>query len=216
MLTDPTPGEDETARDHWWMRPGWGPQTSWYTVHATFVDQPGTPTLRAHAARLRPGVDRPGWNVVPDRWLHLTMQGVGDTALVGSEQISAVAQALRRAVAGTGPIAVELGPVAVDAEGINLPAVGEGARALDAVRESVRGALGRVLGDEAVEGGPGWRPHVTLAYAHTTGLPLAPVRADLAADGGPVVVEVDHLSLIALRRDGALYRWDRVDVLPLV
>ncbi|MFY7068995.1 2'-5' RNA ligase family protein [Nocardiopsis changdeensis] len=214
-LTAPAPSTDATTRDHWWVRPGWGPTTSWWTVHATFGGQPGTPVLRAETARLRPLVDRTGWDLIPDRWLHLTMQGVGDTAQVDAQRITAVAAAVRRAVAGTGPLVVELGPVAVDAEGINLPARGEGARALDAVRDRVREAIGEVVGADGVEGGPEWRPHVSLAYANTTGLPLEPVREDLAAAGVPVMVEVDHLSLIALRRDGHLYRWDRAEALPL-
>ncbi|KOX10705.1 hypothetical protein ADL05_24540 [Nocardiopsis sp. NRRL B-16309] len=214
-MTDPEPSTDHRTRDHWWVRPGWGPETRWYTVHATFADQPGTPALVAEAARLRPLVERTGWDLVPDRWLHLTMQGVGDTAVVNQDQAARVAAAARRSLAGTGPITVELGPATIDAEGVNLPARGEGARALDAVRERVREAIGGVLGNDAVEGGTVWRPHVSLAYANTTGLPLEPVREDLAAAGGPVAVQIDRVHLIALRRQGHLYRWDDATALPL-
>lgn len=56
---------------------------------------------------------------------------------------------------------------------------------------------------------------MTLAYANTTGLDLGPVRADLAVTAGTVVVEVDHICLIRLGRDGHLYRWDQVGALPL-
>lgn len=216
MLTDPAPGGDENSRDHWWVRPGWGPTTRWWTVHVTFVGQPGTPTLHGEAARLRPAVERTGWDLVPQEWLHLTMQGVGDAALVDSSQVCAVAAATRRAVAGTGPLTLELGPATVDAEGINLPAHGEGARVLDGVRDQVRAAIGEVLGADAVEGGPVWRPHVTLAYATTSGLELGPVRAELAATANAVVVGLDHVSLICLRREGHLYRWDQARTLPLV
>lgn len=117
MLSDPAPGGDETARDHWWARPG--------------------------------------WDLVPQEWLHLTMQGVGDASLVASHQkISAVATAARRTVADTGPLTLELGPATVDAEGINLPAHGEGSRTLDVVRDKVRDTIGEVLGADSVEGGP--------------------------------------------------------------
>ena len=215
MLTDPNPASDTHSRDHWWTRPGWGPHTQWYTVHATFGAQPGTAVLHTHAERWRPLLDRPGWDLIPLRWLHLTMQGVGDVELVPRGQVERLTAALRRAVGGTGTARVELGPVAVDAEGINLPAHGEGAAALDRVRDGVRTAIGQVLGEEAVEEGPRWRPHVSLAYAHTTGAPLGPVREELAARTEPVQVGIDHLDLIALRRQGHLYRWEEIARLPL-
>lgn len=216
MLTDPAPGGDETSRDHWWVRPGWGPSTRWWTFHTTFVGQPGTPALLGEAARLRPWTERSGWDLVPQEWLHLTMQGVGDAALLSPDQVVALEQTARRAVAGTRPLALELGPATVDAEGINLPAHGDSAHVLDSVRDEIRASIGEVLGTDAIEGGPVWRPHVTLAYANTTGVGLGPVRAELAATAGSVVIGLDHVSLICLRREGHLYRWDQTRTLPLV
>ncbi|MEU0237718.1 2'-5' RNA ligase family protein [Nocardiopsis sp. NPDC006198] len=211
MSLNPPP-EDETSRRHWWWRPGWGPGTRCWTLHIVFGAQPGRSSLLEAVDALEQVRGLPGWDAVPRRWLHLTMQGVGFADQLDAEEVAAVAQAAGRALAGTGPLVLELGPPLIDAEGVNLPAAHP---RLDGVRLRVREVLAQVLGKHRVEESAGWRPHVTMAYAAQDGAALAPVRALLAKAPVRALVEVDHVSLIRLHRDRGVYEWDEEIRVPL-
>ncbi|MBX9387323.1 2'-5' RNA ligase family protein [Streptomonospora nanhaiensis] len=206
------PDDGTYSRDHWWWRPGWGIGTRYYAFHITFTEQPGGPVLHQLAQRLRPVVERDGYDPIPQPWLHLTMQGLGHTRDVPDAERDRIAAAAHRRLARFGVLGLEAGPAAVDAEAIHLPVALT--PDLDGVRTAVRDAISEVRGPQALAEPPGWAPHVSLAYANTTGLPLDPVRADLAHHPSTVRVAVDHVSLIEMHRDNRMYEWQEVARLP--
>jgi hypothetical protein len=83
-------------REHWWWRPGWRIGRCMYTWHVTFAAQPRLRDLvTVYQDALAP---LPGLDPIPMQWLHLTMQGIGFTDEVSSQDIAA-----SRHVAGISP-----------------------------------------------------------------------------------------------------------------
>lgn len=205
------PPQDEQSRDHWYWRPGWGVGVRCYTFHVTFGAQPGRRALVEAVRALAPVRELPGWDAIPERWLHLTVQGVGFTTEVGPTDLGRVIAQAQRELAPLAPMELEVGPPLVDAEGVNLPVAHPD---LDRVRMGLRDAVERVLG--TVEEDEAWRPHVSVAYANTSGSPLAPVRALLERVPVRAAVAVDHVSLLELHRDEGVYVWGQKARIPLV
>jgi hypothetical protein len=110
----------ETVRDHWWWRPGWALGRSFYTWHITFHD---ANELHELAARYRAVLsDLPGVTAVPDRWLHLTMQGVGFSDEITDDDLGAIIAKAGGRLATIEPFPIQLGPAVVGDEAIALPA----------------------------------------------------------------------------------------------
>ncbi|MGB6163316.1 MAG: hypothetical protein WCF33_10685 [Pseudonocardiaceae bacterium] len=78
----------QAMRDHWWWRPGWRVGRSFYTWHMTFDDQPAAHQLAADYAHMLK--DLSTLDLIPVRWLHLTMQGIGFTDEVDRADVDAI------------------------------------------------------------------------------------------------------------------------------
>ncbi|GAA4206433.1 2'-5' RNA ligase family protein [Microbispora amethystogenes] len=203
---------DERTRSHWWWRPGWRQGRSSYTWHFLVGDHPG---LREFAARLRPYLDEAGvYDPIPFQWLHMTLQDVGFTDEVSDEDLTAISTAVAERVASLPPISVELGPAVVGTEGVYLPV--RPAEPVAAVRRGIRESIARVRGNDHVPGtGDGFHPHVGLAYANSSGTPLAPIREALSRHAEIVPITLTRVSLIDLNRDEGMYEWTLVTAPPL-
>jgi 2'-5' RNA ligase len=201
--------------DHWYWRPGWGIGTRYLTWHLLWDDQPA---LHRHAAGYREALHQFGdaLAVVPDQWLHLTMQGVGHSADVPASEVEALVAGATRRLTALGPPSLTFGAPRPHRETVGWtvePAEGPGA-----VREALRDALvavrGPALEPEYNPGRP-FVPHVTLAYA-TRDLPAQPVAEALeTVDADPVTVTVRWASLIELHRDHRQYEWTVVARVPI-
>jgi 2'-5' RNA ligase len=173
----------DRMRDHWWWRPGWRAGRRMYTWHVTFDDQPQLHELvRRYQATLAP---LPGLDLIPMRWLHLTVQGVAFTDEATPQEISNIAEATRKYLSSQQPVSLSVDPVRA---GLRAAIAGE------------RGA-GQVPESEA------WTPHISIAYSKSNG-PASPYdealnRAALA----PVSLTVSAVHLIELSRDTHLYQW---------
>jgi 2'-5' RNA ligase len=196
--------QDETTRDHWWWRPGWHTGRSFYTWHILVDDQPA---IHEFAKQLQPQLAATGsLGPIPLHWLHMTLQGVGFTDEVSEETLNAIAAAVSERVASLGPVPVTLGPPVVDPEGVNLPV--RPAEAVDAVRRAVREGIADVWGVARVpEAEAGFVPHVSLAYSHTSGAPLAPIRDLLAQHAAALPATLTRVTLIDINRDHGIYQW---------
>lgn len=192
------------TRDHWWWRPGWHQGRSFYTWHILVEDQPA---IHEFAKQVQPELQVTGvLGPIPQQWLHMTMQGVGFTNEVSEETLNAIADAVTERVASIGPVAVTLGPPVVDAEGVNLPV--RPVEAVDAVRRAVRDGIADVWGADGVpEAEDGFVPHVSLAYSHTSGASLAPIRDILARHAATIPAVLTRASLINMNRDNGMYEW---------
>jgi 2'-5' RNA ligase len=199
-----------TLTDHWWWRPGWRPGRRMYAWHVTFA---GLPAVHRLAAQAQGRLTAPaGLDLVPARWLHLTMQDVGFTDEVPGADLAAIAAAARRHLAGIPPCRVRIGPAHVAAEGILLnvaPADG-----LTRVRDGLRTAIAEIRSAAAVRGPAEWMPHISVAYSRVTG-PADPYVQALSGHNATVDVVIPAVRLIVLGRDRHRYEWASHATLPL-
>lgn len=212
-LADLAPGAPaETVRDHWWWRPGWRIGRSFDTWHLTFD---GADELPAVAARYRTALaDLPDVTIVPDRWLHLTMQGVGFTDEVEDAHLRAITEKAATRLAEIEPVTVQLGPVVVGEEAVALPAQPD--NAVRAIRAAIRSSIADVGGaDRVPEDADRFRPHASVAYLRAAG-PAAPyIEAVARVRDGSARSPVRAVSLIRLNRDRQTYEWDTLATVPL-
>jgi 2'-5' RNA ligase len=184
----------------------------------TFGDQAvsrGRADLRrvvgAYQARL---AERPGLDLVPAEWLHLTVQGVGFADEVAAGDVERIVAAVRRRCATLAPVRLTLGPAELQAEGVWLRVTP--AAAVRRLRAAVRAGIAEVWGAARVpESAGGFTPHVSLAYSNTDG-PDDPYAAALtAARPRSATVELPAIQAISLSRDTHLYRWETVATVSL-
>lgn len=203
--------EPERMINHWWWRPGWRVGRQFYTWHLTFADVPDVHRLaRAYA----PYLDLPSLDLIPDTWLHLTMQGVGFVDEVDPGDVDKIVQAARIQLAQIEPFIISLGPTVVDDEVVRLevaPVV-----PVRELRDRLRAAIVEVWGpDDVPEAADGFTPHVSLAYSNREG-DMAPIQAAASAvTPEPAIVTVTHADLILLNRDQQQYQWTTHAQVPL-
>lgn len=192
-------------RNHWWWRPGWSTGRRFYTWHLVFDGQDDVHRL---AAQYRDALeDVGGLSLIPDQWLHLTMQGVGFVGEVPEHDVERIVEAARTRLAAVPAFDIELGadPVVLDPEAILFPV--KPAEPVAQVRTAIRTALGDVLA-EVPESAEGFRPHVSVAYSAADG-PVAPIEQALATvDAQPARARIATAELIVLHRDHRMYEWE--------
>lgn len=200
----------ESMRNHWWWRPGWESGRRFYTWHLTFDGQDDVHRLAAAYRDGLAGVG--GLTLIPDRWLHLTMQGIGFVGEISDEQAQAVAQAASKNLRAVTTFDLQLGPAVLDPEAVLLDVEPDGP--VRAVRDAIRSAIGDVLG-EVPERADGFTPHVSVAYSASDG-PAAPIAAALAdLDVPQATARITAAELIVLHRDNQMYEWTTFARAPL-
>jgi hypothetical protein len=208
----------ENPRDwlnnHWYPRPGWTESARYLTWHLVPDDSAELRAVAEEYQRVLFGL--PGLDIVPRRWLHLTVQGVGFVDRVTPAERAAVVLAGRRNLAESAAIDLTFGPADAADEGVLL--AGSPAGPVAALRACLRAAIADALGAERVPGDDDeqiW-PHVSLAYANAA-VPAEPINAALRELGlGVTAARFRSVSLLELRREEHLYCWDRVADVPLV
>jgi 2'-5' RNA ligase len=202
-------GDFTDVRNHWWWRPGQRVGRRFYAVHATFAAAAEVQEMAAQARdRL---ADIPYLDLIPGRWLHLTMQGLGFADEVGDGDLAAIAAAAAARLAMVPPVTITLGQPEVAGEGVTCWV--SPPRALDQVRDAVRAGVADVWGDGRVPESPDWTPHVSVAYANADG-PGGAIEAALKGMGG-IETTVRAVDLIRLGRDNRVYEWETIASLPL-
>jgi 2'-5' RNA ligase len=198
-------------RDHWQWRPDWSVERACLLWYLTFED---APTLSAQAeqahARLR-GMD--SLDVVPLRWLHLTLDDVGFADELHPAQAEDVVRAAQAAVAGWVPPPLTLGPLDAMEDSVVLRA--GPAEELADLHQRLRSATASVPGAAAVSGLDDFWPHVTLAYLNRECDPeevMAPLSAEPATQ---LVLAIPRLTLAAVTRRDRHYQWTACAQLPL-
>ncbi len=209
-------------RDHWWWRPGWRVGRRMCTFHVTFRDEEGAVDGANELRRLvgayqveLEGIS--GLGPVPMASLHLTMQDVGFVDEVGADQLSAVADRAGAACAGLEPFDLTFTRAFVLVEAVILLPVP--AEPVAQLRDTLRAAIGDVLGADAVADTPeqvyGFHPHVSIAYATAEGSARPYIDAVRAVRPEPATVRVRAASLIDLHRDERVYQWRTRATIPL-
>ncbi|MFH0243868.1 2'-5' RNA ligase family protein [Streptomyces sp. HK10] len=193
----------ETVADHWWWRPGWRPGRHFCTWHFTF--RTATEVHRLADVCRRGLAEVAGLDLVPDRWLHLTVQGLGFVDEVPEQDARAIADATRRRLTGVAPFDLPLHQPEITPEAIRWEAEPSGSPT--AVRAAVRAAIADIR-DDVPEPADGFAPHVTIAYSNSDG-PASPVaRALDAVDAEPATARIEQVDLIVLGRDNRMYEWE--------
>lgn len=201
----------DEVRDHWYLRPGWREDRSFYTWHLTFAGDPAV--ARLFCAYEAVVASMPGIAPVPLEWLHLTLQGVGFADRVEPGELRAITEAAESRLERFSPVDVTIGPAVVDPETVQLPVTP--AEPLQRLRNTIRAAIADVWGPDAVPELPALNPHITLGY-FTTPAPAAPLLARLAeAPAHTATATLASVSLITLTRSPHLYHWTPVTTLQL-
>lgn len=216
-------GNDNSIRparrisNHWYPRAGWRPGRLFDTWHVLFDD---VPEVRELAARCRDALrSLPNLNMVPDEWLHMTVQGVGWSDKLTDAQLRSVVRCVTDELHTLGRISVRFGPPLVKGEALVLPA--EPVVYMDELRNRLRVAIERALGAPpwvAAEQMQGFLPHVSVAYARCDADAGPYARALGVVSPAVAQVPLRHVALIRQdRRFGPdwRYTWDehaRVDL----
>lgn len=195
--------------NHWWWRPGWSLGRRFYTWHLTFAEKLDVHRL---ASIYRDALSAlPGLVLVPDEWLHLTMQGVGFLDEVPQASVEAIKTAAYERLADVAPFDLVFGRARVGPEGVYWALDSDGPAA---VRTAIRAAIGDVL-DEVPEPENGFMAHVSIAYSSSSG-PMAPVRAAVTTVNAPAAIaRITAAQLIVLHRDNRMYEWTTSASVPL-
>ena len=197
----------EEVRNHWWWRPGWAPGRHFYACHLTFEDQPAVQQLVLDYQKALAGLG--GLDLIPARWLHLTMQGIGFTDQISQPEIAAVTGALRDHFRTIAPPVVTFHRPAVWPDAITLPA--NPANPLRQLRQGAYQVIQAVLGQDRLHEPPEtitqYRPHVSVAYINAPGAAQPIVSALQGAMPGPVTTALDSASVLTFHRDNRMYEW---------
>ncbi|MFC8520331.1 2'-5' RNA ligase family protein [Streptomyces sp. NPDC057257] len=203
--------QTETMRNHWWWRPGWDVGRRFYTWHLTFEGQEDVHRLAAeYRSALAPLGDV--LTPIPDRWLHLTMQGIGFVGEAKVQDVDAIVDAARTRLAAIDAFDLQIGPEVLDPEAVLLHVHPDGP--VRDVRNAIREAIGDVL-DEVPEKAEGFTPHVSVAYSAGDGSaePIAQILDGL--DFSPAQARITSAELIVIHRDNQMYEWEPFARVPL-
>jgi 2'-5' RNA ligase len=189
--------------NHWWWRPGWSVGRRFYTWHLTFEDAPDVVRLaHEYGAHLQVS----GLEVIPDRWLHLTMQGIGFVGEVDEVDVAKIVSAATARLSTLRPFVVALGPTVVDPEVVRLGV--NPAEPVAQLRHELRAAIADVWGPEHVpDDADDFTPHVSLAYSNRDGDMQTVLTAASAVTPTPGAATISHAELILLNRDNREYQW---------
>lgn len=206
MTTQP-----ETMRNHWWWRPGWSVGRRFYTWHLTFEGQDDVHRLAAeYRSALAPL--GPTLTPIPDKWLHLTMQGVGFVGETKEADVHVIAEAAGARLAAVPAFDLQVGPETLDPEAVLLHVHPDGP--VRAVRDAIRAVIGEVVG-EVPEKAEGFTPHVSVAYSTGDG-PSSPVAEVLTGlNVTPATAHISSAELIVIHRDSQMYEWESFANVPL-
>jgi 2'-5' RNA ligase len=202
---------DQRFANHWQWRPEWGEDRPCLLWYLTFEDQP---SVLEHAEQLESSL-RTGTNldVVPPKWLHLTVDDVAYTDEVSSTQVESLVQATRETVSDCLLPPLELGPVSAMSSAVVLPA--RPRSPLLRLRERVQAATASVLGRDKPPLTRDFWPHVSLGYVNDECAQRSVMEPLDPADPDVVQASVSRLTLAAVTRRRRHYQWTTRAVLPL-
>ncbi len=211
-FADLEPGVHTTAvRDHWWWRPGWREGRYFYACHLPLGHESELLGLvRDYREALS---DQPGLDLIPDKWLHLTVQGIGFTDEIGDGELRAIMTDVRRRLGELEPVSLTVASAVVSDEAIVLPV--DPSSGVAALKETVHVAVERVLGDRLGSTGRPYRPHVSIAYVNVDGPAQPYVEAVESVPARPTTLTIRSVPLLSMHRDHRMYEWDIVGVAAL-
>lgn len=205
----PTRFQDFRSLRNHWSRPI-GPRA--YYWYLTFEN---APELRARAREYQQAITYPYYDKTPLCYLHLTLDRIAFANEVSWHQISAIESAALSACRKIRHFDITVGNL-----GGTRGAIGFGVypdQPIRDLRDSLRAATLSAYPDAPVDKGD-FRPHITIAYANTDGVPADEMitRAEqLDATTRQADVTVREGSLVLLERSQRSYSWHAISRVPL-
>lgn len=181
-----------------------------YVWHILADDQPDLRRL-VRECQDRLG-DLPGIDLVPEPWLHMTVQMIGTADQISEAQLKAMIRGAETTLTDLEPASCSVGEPLFHPEAIML-----GAQPRDAFNplwQAVRQPLEEVLGPEYLAEDRPFIPHLTLAYANEA-QPAAPYIQAISPGPEPVPITVREIHLVAQTCDDHVYRWETLATVPL-
>lgn len=204
------------VRNHWWWRPGWREGRHFYACHFTLEDQPALRNLVRHYQEPLAGL--PALDLIPARWLHLTMQGIGFVDEVSASDLAGVTERLREELARFPAPTVAFQSPTIRSEAVLL--VAEPQEPLYRLRLTMYDAIAASLPpakfSQPRPKATSFTPHVSLAYINSD-TPAEPIAHALRGVTQPEAVTVTFraASLLVFHRDRRMYEWTHATPLPL-
>ncbi len=189
--------------NHWWWRPGWSPGTHWYAWHFTLDDQPELQQLAAEYQSALRGFD--SLDLIPGRWLHVTVQGIGNAAEVTGEERDRIVRAVEGRLSQVQAPTLTFHRPVLHREAVVIPPTD--LQPLRNIRNAVRTGIADVWGQDGVPEPLTYRPHFSIAYANRDESAAAVLKALDAIRPGSASTVLKIISLIDLDRDDDMYVW---------
>lgn len=204
--------EIELLRDHWMVKQ-WAPGRTGYYWYLTFNDS----DLIELAADCQGALAVGGVDPVPLDALHITMAGVGDTAVVSDQQIDELVSLARECLSDVKPFDLIVGPLSGSRSAIRF-SVAPWDQLLD-LHQVLSICTATALPNSSAASAPNssrFRPHLGIAYNNTDRAAAEVIDAVAALrTARSASVRVNQVELVVLRRDGHTYRWTTRAVLAL-
>jgi 2'-5' RNA ligase len=204
-----------TVCNHWWWRPGWRTDRHFYACHFTLDEQP---RLRSLVRQYQDTIAHlPNLDLIPPRWLHVTMQGIGFTDEISTADLAAVTGRLgERLRSMKAPVTTFQRPT-IHPEAVVLEA--EPPEPLYQLRLAMYETIASVLGPDRFHEQrpePGrFIPHVSVAYVNGDG-PMHPIADAVSSiEPQPVTATLGTASLLVFHRDHRMYEWTQATPLPI-
>jgi 2'-5' RNA ligase len=196
--------------DHWAWFPEWTSERPLLMWYLTFED---SPQVARHAERVQAslrGID--ALDLVPTRWLHLTLDAVAFVDDLTPERTADVIASARAATSGHRPPTLTLGPVTTTRTALVLRAAPHGQ--LERLRGRLVDSTGDRLAGTEVRLRRAFAPHVSLAYGNDWFERCSPARSVAAAWSETVQVVAPRLTLAVVTRADREYRWTARSAFP--
>jgi 2'-5' RNA ligase len=200
-----------TLAGHWSWRPDWTAEHRVWWWYATFEHEVAVHRLAEEAQ----GVLAPGAPVdlVPTRWLHLTLAEVGPATSLPRPLAYEAARNAAERVADLAPLDVQVGPMDTMFGAVVLQVQGSG---LGDVHDRLVASLPAELPCRPAQ--RPFDPHVSIAYVARDCRRSDVLRSDDrtgALMSTTIRTRLDHLTLAEVVRDRGHYRWTPRCRIPL-
>ncbi|MEU4287877.1 2'-5' RNA ligase family protein [Kribbella sp. NPDC026596] len=199
-------------RNHWWWRPGWHIGTRFYAFHLAAGDRDELAGLIARYQQAIEGI--PGLDIIPREWLHITMQGLAFVDHISPEDLASVVKTSRAALTEVDPFSLVFNRPLIRPEALVL--VPEDVRPLNDLRDTVRSAINKAVGQGVIDlGSTDFQPHVSFAYVEADQAAADVLTALEGVQSTATRFRVDEVPLIEMHRDNRMYEWRVLDTFQL-
>lgn len=158
----------------------------------------------------------PGIPVLPQEWLHITVQAIWPAEAATHAQRAQLIEALTDAAALLTPVTIQVGSVLTSSSGVVADTHPD--HVLADIYNATAAAVQKVFGDSAAAKDS--RPaHMALGYctAATDGDPIQTwLRRGLRPSHAPLTVDALHVLNVTPDPQHALFRWEHIARIPLV